>query len=71
MSVKITPKGYSEMVKLSQVRCNKSLTSSPSSVLLKGILVSGMGEGAYYMSLKGIHKAVQIKNWLHSISWNS
>ena len=58
MSVKITPKGYSEMVKLSQV-LNKSLTSSPSSVLLKGILVSGMGEGAYYMSLKGYTKPFQ------------
>lgn len=52
MSVKITPKGYSEMVKLSHL-LTKSLDSSPSSVVLKGILVSGMGEGAYYMSLKG------------------
>jgi riboflavin kinase len=60
MSVKITPKGYSEMVKLSQV-LNKSLTSSPSSVLLKGILVSGMGEGAYYMSLKGYTKQFKPK----------
>jgi len=52
ISVKITPKGYSEMVKLSQA-LQKSLTSSSSNVLLKGTLVSGMGEGAYYMSLKG------------------
>ena len=60
MSIKITPKGYSEMVKLSHV-LNKSLTSSPSSVLLKGILVSGMGEGAYYMSLKGYTKQFKTK----------
>ena len=52
ISVKITPKGFSEMVKLS-VALQKSLNSSPSHVELKGTLVSGMGEGAYYMSLKG------------------
>jgi len=52
ISVKITPKGFSEMIKFS-VALQKSLNSSPSQVELKGILVSGMGEGAYYMSLKG------------------
>ncbi len=52
ISVKITHKGFSEMVKLS-VALQKSLNSSPSHVELKGTLVSGMGEGAYYMSLKG------------------
>ena len=52
ISIKITSKGYSEMVKLSQI-LQKSLRSSPSNVILKGTLVSGMGEGAYYMSLKG------------------
>ncbi len=60
MSVKITPKGYSEMVKLSNA-LNKSLSSSPSNVLLKGILVSGMGEGAYYMSLRGYTKQFKSK----------
>jgi riboflavin kinase len=60
ISVKITPKGYSEMVKLSQA-LQKSLTSSSSSVLLKGTLVSGMGEGAYYMSLKGYTKQFKSK----------
>jgi len=60
MSVKITPKGYSELVKLSNA-LNKSLTSSPSNVLLKGILVSGMGEGAYYMSLRGYTKQFKSK----------
>ena len=60
ISVKITPKGYSEMIKLSQT-LQKSLKSSPSDVLLKGTLVSGMGEGAYYMSLKGYTKQFKSK----------
>ncbi len=60
ISVKITPKGYSEMVKLSQA-LQKSLNSSSSNVLLKGTLVSGMGEGAYYMSLKGYTKQFKSK----------
>ena len=55
ISVKITPKGFSEMVKLSAI-LRKSLDSSPSHVELKGTLVSGMGEGAYYMGLKGYTK---------------
>ena len=52
VSVKITPKGYSEILKLSSV-LNSNLKSHPSYIELKGILISGMGEGAYYMSLKG------------------
>jgi len=60
LSVKITPKGFSEMVKLSSI-LQKSLDSSPSHVELKGTLVSGMGEGAYYMGLKGYTKQFQSK----------
>ncbi|MEE9511843.1 MAG: DUF120 domain-containing protein [Nitrosopumilaceae archaeon] len=52
VSVKITPKGYSEMVKLSSI-LKTSLHTFPSYIELKGILVSGMGEGSYYMSQKG------------------
>lgn len=52
ISVKITPKGFSEMLKLSTI-LQKSLSSSPTHVELKGTLMSGMGEGAYYMSLRG------------------
>lgn len=52
VSVKITSKGYSEMLKLSSI-LKTSLNSFPSYIELKGILVSGMGEGAYYMSQKG------------------
>jgi len=60
VSVKITPKGYSEMVKLSSV-LRTSLELAPSYVELKGALVSGMGEGAYYMSLKGYTKQFKEK----------
>lgn len=59
-SVKITAKGFSEMVKLSLI-LQKSLDSSPSHVELKGTLISGMGEGAYYMSLKGYIKQFKSK----------
>ena len=60
LSVKITSKGFSEMVKLSSI-LRKSLDSSPSHVDLKGTLVSGMGEGAYYMGLKGYTKQFKSK----------
>ena len=60
ISVKITSKGFSEMVKLSAI-LQKSLDSSPSHVNLKGTLVSGMGEGAYYMGLKGYTKQFKPK----------
>ncbi|HEY5736583.1 MAG TPA: DUF120 domain-containing protein [Nitrosopumilus sp.] len=60
ISVKITSKGYSEMVKLFAV-LQKSLDSSPSHIELEGTLVSGMGEGAYYMGLKGYTKQFQSK----------
>lgn len=52
LSVKITQRGYSEMMKLYSV-LRSSLDSFPSSIILRGYPVSGMGEGAYYMSLKG------------------
>jgi len=48
------------MVKLSAT-LQKSLDSSPSHVELKGTLISGMGEGAYYMSLKGYTKQFNSK----------
>lgn len=59
-SVKITSKGHSEMLKLSSI-LKSSLDSIPSFVELKGTLVSGMGEGAYYMSLKGYTKQFKSK----------
>jgi len=60
ISIKITSKGFSEMVKLSTI-LQKSLNSFPSHVEIKGILVSGMGEGAYYMGLKGYTKQFKSK----------
>ena len=60
ISVKITSKGFSEMVKLSTI-LQKSLNSFPSHVEIKGTLISGMGEGAYYMGLKGYTKQFKSK----------
>ena len=54
-SVKITQKGYSEISTLFHL-LSKSISSSPTDLELKGKIVSGMGEGAYYMSLKGYTK---------------
>jgi len=58
-SIKITTKGYSEVAKLFTT-LRASLDSFPSYVELQGTVVSGMGEGAYYMSLRGYTK--QFKN---------
>jgi len=60
VSVKITPKGYAEMVKVSSILKN-SLGSIPSVIELKGKIVTGMGEGAYYMSRKGYTKQFKSK----------
>lgn len=60
ISVKISARGHSELVKISSI-LQKSLNSSPFSVKLEGRLVSGMGEGAYYMSLEGYTKQFKSK----------
>ena len=60
ISVKITTKGFTEMVKLSAT-LQKSLNSFPSHIKLEGTLISGMGEGAYYMGLKGYTKQFKPK----------
>jgi len=60
VSVKITPKGYAEMVKVSSILKN-SLDSIPSVIGLQGKIVTGMGEGAYYMSRKGYTKQFKSK----------
>ncbi len=59
-SLKITTKGYSEVAKLFTT-LRASLDSFPSHVELQGTVVSGMGEGAYYMSLKGYTKQFKKK----------
>jgi len=60
LSIKITQKGYSELVKLHSV-LGFSLNSSPSSIELSGSVISGLGEGAYYMSLNGYTKQFKVK----------
>ena len=60
LSVKITQKGYSELVKLHSV-LGSSLNLSPSHIELNGSVISGLGEGAYYMSLKGYTKQFKAK----------
>ncbi|KFM14974.1 Riboflavin kinase protein [Marine Group I thaumarchaeote SCGC AAA799-O18] len=60
ISVKITHKGYSELLKLHSV-LGYSLDSSPSNIELRGSVVSGLGEGSYYMSLKGYTRQFKSK----------
>ena len=60
LSIKITTKGYSEIIKKSK-SLQSNLDLHPSDVELKGKLVSGMGEGAYYMSLKGYTRQFKTK----------
>ena len=60
LSVRITQKGFSELSTLSRLLVN-SIDSSSSYVEIKGKVVAGMGEGAYYMSLKGYTKQFKSK----------
>jgi len=60
ISVKITHSGYSELVKLNSV-LSSSLDKSSPNMELSGSVVSGLGEGAYYMSLKGYTKQFKSK----------
>jgi len=60
LSVKITQKGYSELVKLHSV-LGSSLDLFPSHLKLNGSVISGLGEGAYYMSLNGYTKQFKVK----------
>ena len=60
LSVKITQKGYSELVKLHLI-LGSSLGSSDSYLELNGVVISGLGEGAYYMSLNGYTKQFKTK----------
>ena len=60
VSVRITTKGHTEMARLSTILKSR-LDSSPSHIEFKGTIVSGMGEGAYYMSMKGYEKQFKSK----------
>jgi len=59
-SVRITPKGHAEIVKISTI-LKSSLESTPSYIEFMGNIISGMGEGAYYMSMKGYTKQFKSK----------
>jgi len=60
VSVRITTKGHSEMIKISSV-LKSSLESVPAHLEFRGTIISGMGEGAYYMSMKGYTKQFKTK----------
>ena len=60
LSVKITQKGYSELVRLNSI-LGSSLSSSPSHLELNGSVISGLGEGAYYMALDGYTEQFKVK----------
>jgi riboflavin kinase, archaea type len=59
-AVKVTDKGYSEIQNLF-LSLRASLESAPGTIEFEGNLVSGMGEGAYYMSLEGYRKQFKEK----------
>ncbi len=54
-AVRITDKGYTEIQALF-ASLKSALESAPSAIDFEGDVVSGMGEGAYYMSLAGYKK---------------
>jgi riboflavin kinase len=60
VSIRITQKGYSEILNLQSI-LNSNLNTLHSDVELKGKVISGMGEGSYYMSLKGYTKQFKSK----------
>lgn len=68
-SVRITDAGYRDLLRLGRIlntglglpEASTGSSSSSSQIVLKGRLVSGMGEGAYYMSLKGYTRQFKIR----------
>ena len=60
VSVRITTKGHAEISKIFSV-LKASLETFPSYIEFKGTIISGMGEGAYYVSLKGYAKQFKAK----------
>jgi len=59
-AVKVTDKGYSEIQGLF-ASLRAALESTPAAIDFEGKVVSGMGEGAYYMSLEGYRKQFKEK----------
>ena len=58
--IKITNRGYSESQSLYST-LKSAIESIPFSIDFEGTVVSGMGEGAYYMSLEGYRKQFKDK----------
>ena len=59
-SIKITNKGFTELSTLHNL-LSKLIAESPNSLSITGTITSGMGEGAYYMSMKGYTKQFKSK----------
>ena len=59
-SIKITSKGFVELSTLNNL-LSKLISKSPNSLNITGVITSGMGEGAYYMSMKGYTKQFKSK----------
>lgn len=59
-AVRITDKGYSEIQGL-YASLKSALESAPAAIDFEGSVVTGMGEGAYYMSLEGYKKQFREK----------
>jgi riboflavin kinase, archaea type len=58
--IKITNRGYSEIKSLYST-LKSAIEVSPFTIDFEGIVVSGMGEGAYYMALEGYRKQFKEK----------
>lgn len=58
--IRVTEEGLSSVKKMSEF-LNMALNSTPGNIHFNGILVSGMGEGKYYMSLEGYRKQFKKK----------
>lgn len=59
-AVRITDKGYTEIQSIF-ASLKSALESAPAAIDFEGNVVSGMGEGAYYMSLDGYKKQFKEK----------
>ena len=59
-TVKVTDKGYSEIQSL-YLSLRSALESTPGTMDFRGNVISGMGEGAYYMSLEGYRRQFREK----------
>tara|TARA_Y100000590_G_scaffold255237_1_gene286594 strand:- start:6679 stop:7371 length:693 start_codon:yes stop_codon:yes gene_type:complete len=59
-SIKITNKGFAELSTLHSL-LSKLLSKSTNTLSITGTITSGMGEGAYYVSMKGYTKQFKSK----------